>query len=271
MASPSPSHAAGSLVRRLTRLNLTVLFVSMVASFLLIATVLWLTARERQGDAAELAAEQTAGNLAAMLVFHDKTEAARELSLLASRRELAAVALYTADGELFARTQLPVPAPELPLSQPQRQYHDLQIRLWLPVQTRGELVGYLAIHEKLHRLMSWFMQGLLVMSGIMALLYLLCARILVRIQQQALQPLVELSALAEQVATERNFRLRAKIHRNDELGSLSRRFNELLKRAEIWQSELKTQLAHANEYSEQMSQLALHDSLIGTRSHWESS
>lgn len=263
MTSTSSANATGSLVRRLTRLNLTVLFVSMVASFLLIAMVLWLTARERQGDAAELAAVQTAGNLAAMLVFQDKTEASRELALLTSRRELAAVGLYTATGELFARTQLPLPAPSIPITQLNRQYQDLQIHLWVPVRERGELVGFLAIHEKLHRLMSWFMQGLLVMSGIMALLYLLCARVLVRIQQQALRPLVELSALAEQVATERNFRLRAKIYRNDELGSLSRRFNELLKRAEIWQTELKTQLQHANDVSEQMSQLALHDSLTG--------
>lgn len=263
MASTPSANSASSLVRRLTRLNLTVLFVSMVASFVLIAMVLWLTARERQGDAAELAAIQTAGNLATMLVFQDKTEAARELALLASRRELAAVGLYTASGELFARTPLPLPSPRLPLTELSRHYQDLQIRLCLPIYERGELVGFLAIHEKLHRLLSWFMQGLLIMSAIMALLYLLCARVLVRIQQQALQPLVELSALAEQVATERNFRLRAKIYRNDELGSLSRRFNELLKRAEIWQSELKSQLQHANQVSEQMSQLALHDSLTG--------
>lgn len=254
---------ARSLVRRLTRLNLTVLFVSMVASFLLIAIVLWLTARERQGDAAELAALQTAGNVAAMLVFQDKAEAARELALLASRRDLAAIALYDADGKLFARSQLPLPANITAPSQLSRQYQGLTVHIWVPVYERSEQVGILVITENMHRLMQWFMQGLLLMSAIMAGLYLLCARILVRIQQHALQPLLELSALAEQVATERNFSLRAKIYHNDELGSLSRRFNELLKRTEIWQSELKNQLQQANQHSEQMSQLALHDSLTG--------
>ena len=262
------SAARRSLVRRLTRLNLTVLFVSMVASFLLIALVLWLTARERQGEAAELAAIQTANNVVAMLLFQDKIEASRELALLVSRRELAAIALYDAKGQLFARTDLAVPplttqfVTEQQLSL-QREHQGLQVYLQVPVIERNELVGVLVVVEKLHQLMSWFIQGVLIMSGIMALLYLLCARVLVRIQQSALQPLIELSALAERVATERNFSLRADVRSTDELGSLSRRFNELLKRIEIWQGEINTELAQAQQTSEQLTQLALHDSLTG--------
>jgi len=260
--------ARRSLVRRLTRLNLTVLFVSMVASFLLIALVLWLTARERQGEAAELAAIQTANNVAAMLLFQDKTEAGAELALLVSHRELAAIALYDAKGQLFARTALAVPPlatqfiAEQPLSL-QREHQGLQVYLQVPVVERDELVGVLVVVEKQHRLMSWFIQGVFIMSAIMALLYLLCARVLVRIQQSALQPLIELSALAERVATERNFSLRADISSSDELGSLGRRFNELLKRIEIWQGGINTELAQAQQTSEQLTQLALHDSLTG--------
>lgn len=263
MAIDPQSLPAQSLVRRLTRLNLTVLFVSLVTSFMLIALVLWITARERQADSAELAALQTANNVAAMLLFQDHIEARQELTLLASRRELAALALYDAKGQLFANSDLAVPALQYQTESLQRQFQHLTIQLSVPVHERGEFVGTLVVHEKLHQLMSWFLQGLVLISGIMALLYLLCARILVRIQQRALQPLVELSALAERVATERNFTLRARVYRNDELGSLSRRFNELLKRSEIWQGELKTQLQHANEQSEQLSHLALFDSLTG--------
>lgn len=252
-----------SLVRRLTRLNLTVLFSSMVMSFVLIGSILWFTARQRQGDAAELAGLQLATNLAAMLVFQDQIEAKRELELLASRRDLAALAVFDAKGQLFAQTALTVPSVQLGNEQLQRSYQGLTLTLQLPIRERQEIVGYLVIHERMHQLMNWFLQGLLLMSGIMALLYALCARVLVRVQQRALQPLVELSALAERVASERNFALRGRVYYPDELGSLTQRFNELLKRAEIWQTELKTQLQHANEHSEQLTQLALHDSLTG--------
>lgn len=258
--TPLPPH---SLVRRLTRLNLSVLLASMITSFVLIGALLWFIARERQGDAVELAGLQTASNLAAMLVFGDKVEASRELSMLASRRDLSAIAVYDSQKQLFSTIHLPVP--ELLEGSPvvQRHYQGLIIELVIPILQQQEVVGHLIIHESMHQLRNWFLQGLVLMSTTMALLYLLCARILVRIQQQALQPLVELSALAEKVAKEQNFRLRARVYRNDELGSLSRRFNELLKRTEIWQSELKDQLQQANEHSEQLTQLAMHDSLTG--------
>lgn len=262
MTIQEPAHSQ-SLVRRLTRLNLTVLFSSMVMSFVLIGVILWFTARERQADAAELAGLQSATNLAAMLVFQDQSEARRELDLLASRRDLAAVAIFNPEGQLFTHTNLPQPLFVAATDTVQRDYHGLTITLQVPIRERQEIVGYLVLHERMQQLMQWFLQGLLLMSGIMAVLYVLSARVLVRIQQRALQPLVELSALAERVATERNFALRGRVYYPDELGSLTKRFNELLKRAEIWQGELTSQLQHANEQSEQLSQLALHDSLTG--------
>ena len=252
-----------SLVRRLTRINLSVLFLSMVSSFILIALVLWLTARERQGEGAELSALQTASNVAAMLLFHDKTESVRELALLASRRDLIATSLYNINGELFASYKAPVPLLNTQKTMLTRDYQHLVIRLQVPVYEKNELVGVLVVHEKLNKLRNWFIQGLLIMSAIMALLFLFSARILIKIQQKALKPLVQLTALAEQVASERNFSLRAQVQDMDEIGRLSQRFNELLKRIETWQSEMSHELEHAHQASEQLTQLALYDNLTG--------
>ena len=80
----SHSQPRYSLVKKLTRQNLTILLGSMLLSFVLIATVLWLTARERQGSAAELAAIQLANNVAAMLVFNDPNEAERSCETVKS-------------------------------------------------------------------------------------------------------------------------------------------------------------------------------------------
>ncbi|KKO45528.1 hypothetical protein WG68_10475 [Arsukibacterium ikkense] len=252
------------MVRKLTRQNLTVLLSSMLISFLLIAVMLWLTARERQGSAAELAAVQLASNVAAMLVFNDPEAAQRELAVLGENRELSGLALYTAQGELFAGIaklptlqwqQQPIP------TEPQRRYRGLEIELVVPVMVRDKAEGVLVVRERLHQLMHWFVRGLLIMSALMVVIYLFAARLLIKIQRKALSPLVALSALAEKVASERNFSLRAAVVDNDEIGSLTKRFNELLKRAEIWQTELSTELQQQAARGDELEHLALKDSL----------
>ena len=260
----SHSQPRYSLVKKLTRQNLTILLGSMLLSFVLIATVLWLTARERQGSAAELAAIQLANNVAAMLVFNDPNEAERELSLLAIRRELSGLALYDAQGKLFASANNVAVLPwqgKLDQSSTQRSYNGLAIELTVPVVVQGQVEGVLYLRETLHQLLNWFLRGLVIMSALMWLIYLAAARLLVRVQRQALSPLVELSVLAERVAAERNFSLRAPVVDNNEIGSLTLRFNELLKRAEIWQTELSSQLQQQAERGDELEVLALQDSL----------
>ena len=252
-----------SLVKRLTRLNLFVLFVSMVSSFVLIALVLWLTARDRQRESAELAALQTANNVAAMLLFQDESEANSELKLLASRRDLTAATLYDANGRVFSSYGEPMKLVDSGNREVVRLYQQLDILLQVPIYEKEEYIGVLLVSEKLQKLRNWFLQGLLLMSGIMALLYVFSARILIKIQQKALTPLVKLTELAEQITTERNFSLRAKVSELDEIGRLSQRFNELLKRVEIWQTEMNHELENAQQTSEQLTQLALYDNLTG--------
>ncbi len=252
-----------SLVKRLTRLNLFVLFVSMVSSYVLIAIVLWLTARERQGDSAELSALQTASNVAAMLLFIDQSEADRELKLLSSRRDLIAATIFDAQGRTFASYAKPIVPLDKQSREVIRQYQQLEILLQVPIYEKNEFVGFLVVSEKLHKLRNWFLQGLALMSAIMAVLYFFSARILIKIQQKALNPLVQLTELAEQVTTERDFSLRAKVHQLDEIGRLGQRINELLKRIEIWQDEMSNELENAHQTSEQLTQLALYDNLTG--------
>ena len=260
----SPIKPRHSLVRKLTRQNLTVLLGSMLVSFALIAVMLWLTARERQGSAAELAAIQLAGNVSAMLVFNDPDAAERELELLASNRDISGLALYNAQGELFADLAdvKTLPLQQLPGStQPDRRYQGLEIALTVPVVVQDNIEGVLYVRESLHQLMNWFLQGLLMISALMVFIYWFAARLLISLQRKALSPLIALSALAEQVAGERNFSLRASVVNDDEIGSLTQRFNELLKRAEIWQAELSSKLQQQAARGDELEHLAMKDSL----------
>lgn len=261
LSSTKPRH---SLVRKLTQQNLTVLLASMLLTFLLIAMMLWLTARERQGSAAELAALQLAGNVSAMLVFNDPAAAEYELEVLAKNRDVSGVALYNANGELFANLAdvATLPWQQLPVSaEPVRRYQGLTIALTVPVIVRDKTEGVLYVQESLQQLMHWFLRGLLLISVLMVAIYWLAARLLIKLQRKALAPLVDLAALAEKVASERNFSLRATIVDNDEIGSLTQRFNELLKRADIWQAELSSKLEQQAARGDQLEDLAMKDSL----------
>jgi nitrate/nitrite-specific signal transduction histidine kinase len=65
---------------------------------------------------------------------------------------------------------------------------------------------------------------------------------LLLVQRRALAPLVELSNLAEHIARERDYSKRANVYRPDEVGRLTERFNDMLKRIEVWQADLHQKL-----------------------------
>ena len=81
------------------------------------------------------------------------------------------------------------------------------------------------------------------------------------VQRRALAPIVELSRLAEKIATSQDCSQRASIHRADEVGRLSERVNQMLKLVEISQTELNQQLQREQVAGQQFEQLAHQDSL----------
>jgi diguanylate cyclase (GGDEF)-like protein len=70
-----------------------------------------------------------------------------------------------------------------------------------------------------------------------------------------------LSQLAQKVTKEHNFQLRAQIVRDDEIGILTRSFNELLKRVDISQAELRQQLEQEQLQGQQLKQMVRTDPL----------
>ncbi|MDP5150520.1 sensor domain-containing diguanylate cyclase [Rheinheimera baltica] len=267
---PYTTRPRQSLVKKLTRLNQFVLSGAMVLSFLLIASVLWLMARERQAAAAELAGIQLANNIGAMLVFNDVAAAEHEINLLTSQRDMSQLVVWNQQGEEFVRARhMPNAAAHTakdvyqPTTTLQRSYDLLQIQLYIPVVVHDKFEGVIFYQERLQQLLGWFLQGLAVLSVVMSAVFLLASRLLIRIQKHALHPLVELADVAEQVALQRDYGLRAKLYADDEIGRLTLRFNELLKRTQIWQSELNDKLSQEQQHGEALKELAQRDSLTG--------
>lgn len=270
-----PPHAAGasrrsaSLVARLTRYNLAVLVSTLVLCFLTISATAWFAAQERQVSLSQASAQILANSLAPMLVFEDREAASNELLSFARRGDLLEIQVMPAGGKVFAAWLAPGQRSDLkqegegrPTSV-QRLVDSQQLRIWVPIVLRGEQVGTLYLRESLQALHQQLQQAILFAALLLAVAIIVASRVLRFVQRRALSPLVELSRLAEQVASDQDYSRRARVRHADEVGRLTERFNQLLRRAEAWQSELNRQLREEQAVGLQFQRLAHVDSLTG--------
>ena len=263
-AAPQPS---ASLVARLTRWNLAVLVSTLLLFFLVVATAGWFSAQERQAQLSQASAQVLANSLAPMVVFEDRDAARAELQSFIRRDDVLEVQLLLPDGQLFAHWEAPGQRSDLlvseavKLAEVRHEADAQQLRVWIPVQLRGEQVGVLYLRESLQALRQQLQQAIVMAALMMAAAILVAFRALRYVQRRALWPLVELSRLAEQVAADQNYARRARVHHPDEVGRLTERFNQLLRRAEAWQTELNRQLREEQAAGQQYQRLAHEDSL----------
>lgn len=256
-----------SLVARLTRLNLLVLGLSLGITVALLSAASWWALSAREELAAQQNALLVANALAPMLAFEDQTAAHAELTAFARRpdllelrlldRQRAEFAVWRAEGQPASLVGQPAALP----AEAQTLHVGSELRVWVPVRFRGETLGALLLRESLLSLQREMMRGLALAVLVTLLAIALASRALRSVQRRALAPIVELSALAERVARERDYGLRGRVRREDEVGSLTARFNEMLERIEVWQADLHQQLRQEQAAGQELQQLAHFDSL----------
>ncbi|MDM4764484.1 sensor domain-containing diguanylate cyclase [Pelomonas sp. SE-A7] len=259
--------APRSLVSRLTRLNLAVLSLTLLLTLALIATLAWLRVRDRQVQAAELSAVLLANSLAPALAFSDRDAVRNELAAFSRRADLLEVLVLDSSQGLVGQWKAPglavpprVAAPS-ELQQARTELVEDELQVWVPVQFKGETLGSLRLRESLKSLQRDVLRMLLMAAVLTLVAIALAARALQTVQRRALAPLVELSDLAEQVAQTHDYSRRGRLYRPDEVGRLTERFNEMLKRIEVWQADLNQQLKTEQAVGLQYQQLAHYDSL----------
>lgn len=255
-----------SLVSRLTRLNIRVLAVALLLTFVLMASTIWFAARQYQVQNAMASAAVLANSVASSLVFTDKKSASHELELYAKRQEVLKVTIFEQTKQAFAAWPHQQALQFNETIAQTDEHHETNwqyLTLQLPVMLQHEQVGFLQVQESLgrvNRMVAWLI-GLLGLLTICTLL--IAARGLRIVQQRVLAPIVELSELADYAARNQDYSQRGVIYQHDEVGRLTERLNELFKRTEIWQTELTRQLEREQKTGAELKQLAHHDSLTG--------
>jgi signal transduction histidine kinase/ActR/RegA family two-component response regulator len=201
-------------------------------------------------------------NSGAPLAFADPTSATEALAAFRARPGVASASLFDQGDARFASyRRSPEPGPELPLQPVGLTPIDPWQVLVLQVRDRGQHLGHLQVvydpsHTRGHLWRSLLLSSAVAMFAV--LLVYLFAR---RIRDALVRPIAALGATALQVSETRNYSLRATKVSEDELGTFTDIFNEMLARIEVQNTEIQASRAEAQRASQ------LKDDFLATLSH----
>jgi len=175
-------------------------------------------------------AEVIGANSSAALSFKDKNAAKETLSALRAEPYVISACLYQQSGEVFAtyyREGTKQAAP--PTVRPESlNFEDATLNLFHKIILDGEVIGTVLIQSDL-RLIRDRLQTYLGIIGFVMLSATFVAFLLsLRLQQLISGPIMHLADTANEVASQKNYSIRADKTSSDEMGVLIDRFNEML-------------------------------------------
>jgi PAS domain S-box-containing protein len=178
----------------------------------------------------EVMANVIGANSSAALSFKDKSAAKETLAALRAEPYVLSACLYNREGEVFAtfyregtkETAPPPMGPEGPT------FGTATLNLFHKITFDGEVIGTVLIQSDL-RLIQERLRTYLSIIGIVMLSATIVALLLsLRLQGLISGPIMHLADTANQVASQKNYSIRADKTSTDEMGVLIDRFNEML-------------------------------------------
>jgi diguanylate cyclase (GGDEF)-like protein/PAS domain S-box-containing protein len=240
------------------RFKLTLLILSASALAVLLAS-LGFAVYERQSYRASAVRELTAladtlgANTAASLAFNDQRTAKEMLNALATEPNVLVASLYDNQGRIFAEYRSPSSPPTLVLPARRRDgayFNGESLTLFRGVQLNGEHTGSIALLFDLRGFRTQLLQYAKI--AILVLLVSVCATFLasLRFARFIADPLVQLSAVARRISTDKDYSIRARIRAGGETGLLVDSFNEMVSRIESREQALQDALRSLQESEE---------------------
>ncbi len=174
------------------------------------------------------------------LLFNDADLGESNLALLRARPEILAAAIYNPSGRLFATYRRNASAaaqfPEIPGADDYRIRGD-RLQLFRRIVADGEIVGtvYLEAHYRLREILR--QQAVLMLSA-MGIALLVSMLLSLWLQARLTGPVLKIARLAQRIARERDYSLRAEKTTADEIGTLAEAFNDLVTEVERSKDEM---------------------------------
>jgi two-component system NtrC family sensor kinase len=177
-----------------------------------------------------ITAQMAGFNCAAALTFNDVGSAEQTLKALGAQPHIVGACIYGADGKVFAtfsregHTLANWPSAR----DGGEKFEDDSLMLFRPIDNAGERIGIIFIQSDLGEMRDRLRQYILIAASVLAASILIAWLIAARLQRFISEPVSQLLGVANRVATERNYGLRAAKRGNDELGRLIDGFNDML-------------------------------------------
>jgi PAS domain S-box-containing protein len=214
------------------KLTLLIALISGVAVALVCGAFVYLEINRVRRTAVESVtahARVIAANSTAALDFDDPAAARETLAGLAAVEEFAAAEIARIDGDPFARfeRQADLPRATIPAGE-SHQFSGRWLALQHPIVHENTQLGRLVLLYDFGPARRRLMQDVAVAVAVALLAMLLAYLAARRVQRTLLRPVSELGRAAEQIASTRNYAVRARKLSDDELGRLTDVFNDMI-------------------------------------------
>ena len=199
----------------------------------------------------------TGENVASALAFLDPDAAAHTLESLSADPHIVAACVYDKDARLFSkyvrgdardRFRLPQVSDESILS------GENQLGVFQNIILGDHRIGTVYVETDLEELHARFLQYAVIIAVVILVVSLIAFLVSAQLQTAISGPIFHLAKVAKEVATDKNYSLRAVKQSEDELGALIDGFNEMLSELQIRDGAL--QRAH-NELEKRVQERTL--------------
>ncbi len=216
--------------RKLTLVSLVISGTALLLACTALAVYEWISARQDVARNATVLADVVGSNSRAALAFDDEAAAREILGALSSEPDIQAAELYRANGERFAgytRRGAKVDFSRL-LSSGGAEFVSGGFMIVRPVFHLERRVGSIALIMELGRIERslWMFVG--VAAGVALLAFVVALSLSSWLQRPITGPILRLAEVAQVVAKQRDYSVRAPLHAPGEIGILTDAFNSML-------------------------------------------
>lgn len=196
--------------------------------------------RDNMLERLAVVSQMAGSNLTAALEFEDRRQANLLLQSVKADKDIVAVSVYDRERQFFAGVN--TQEADALRSQPVAAGTGLDTGsalgspwLWLttiehmaPISLHGEVVGYIHVQASPNRLFEQWLASLVLILGASLLSDWLAMRWAARLKSRIVEPIVALAGSMRQVSRDGNFKVRVQSESQDEVGQLTRGFNDML-------------------------------------------
>ncbi len=241
-------------------MGIIILASSLVVVFATGATIAFSTMTERHKIASDLRtlAEVTGGNCQAALSFDIREDAERMLASLEAQKSIKMAVLYDTHGKVFAtyrRTDAPASLAVPPVQTEGMVSRSGRLYVYKPIEMTGTPLGTICLVDDLSGLRSTLFRDIWVMVAFAVFAVLLAYMLAGIFQRIITRDVLSLTETARKVTEKADYSVRAEHRHNDEIGLLTRTFNQMLAGIQAREEALQTEIAEREKAQQELQKL----------------